>query len=359
MSLRSNIIWRIFMKRFLIFGLALMLIGAALFADDAKVMPARVGRLYIAPSFVMGNKAFDSDGDRVDTHIDMKFLNLGAALEFGLAKWVTAALQWTPGINVWSKFDTPTGAKIELKGMGDLFAGAKLQIMGSEAPVQTDAFRLAFAPGVKIPLPGPDYKKQAENMAAGKSFTPNNLDHHVLGAGLRSYFDILFGKSFFLNLYNEFIYYPVKGKFEKAGLEQYVGYATANGLLASLGSSVEGEVNYGYDLTFELEPAFTFNLSPKVQFNAGLPVNYKIVPGVKYSFTGTGPGGSSSVAALEDAFPDGEKSQLLTLRPGASIFFLGWALPMEFKLSYFYPVWGKNASANQTFSFQIRAYFKI
>jgi hypothetical protein len=42
-----------------------------------------------------------------------------------------------------------------------------------------------------------------------------------------------------------------------------------------------------------------------------------------------------------------------------SAFFVGWPLPMEFKLQYGLPLWGKNTRINNTITLQIRAYFRI
>ena len=346
------------MKRFLVLGLALLLLGSALFADDAIVMPARVGRLYLAPSYITGSQSFNNDGDRVDTDA-VTMLNLGAALEYGFTDWITGAVQWTPGYNIWSELDMDVPMNVDLKDMGDLFVGAKLQILGAAAPVRTNAFRLAFAPGVKIPLPGPDFEKQAVNMATGQDFTASKIDNHVLGAGLRSYFDIVLNNNFFLNLYNEFIYYPIKGDLKDAGLAQAATLAGVNAQLAAVGSSVSGEVDYGYDLTFEIEPVFTYDLSGGTRITAGLPVNFKTSPGASYSFSGSGPGGDQGVSTIEELLPDGDTSMLLIVKPGASIFFMGWALPMEFKLSYFAPIWGQNSPANHVFNFQWRLYFRI
>jgi hypothetical protein len=145
------------MKKILFFGLALLVLGSALFADDAKVMPMRVGRFYLAPSFIFGDKAFNKDGERVnnENNASVKALNLAMAVEYGVIDWITAAVQWVPGINIWSKMETDpalSSGGMDLFGVGDLFVGAKIQIIGSAAPVKTDNFRLALAAGVKIPL---------------------------------------------------------------------------------------------------------------------------------------------------------------------------------------------------------------
>jgi len=321
-----------------------------------------VGRLYLAPFYLFGDQAFDNDGSRVSTHAKLQMFNIGAAIEFGFTQWITAALQWTPGYNVWSDIDMTLphpNSSANISDMGDLFAGAKLQLVGSAAPFRSEAIRLAFAPGVKIPLPGPDYKKQVENLAKGNDVTVSGLDKHVLGVGLRSYFDFIVNENFFVNLYNEFIYYPVKGDLKDAGFTEYMTLNTVNAALAPMGSSVKGEVDYGFDCTFEIEPAFSMNIAPLIQFNAGLPVSYKVAPPKVYHFKGTGPAGAAGEGNMEVALPEGEMSHLLSVKPNASVFFMGWVLPVEFKLVYTAPLWGKNTQANNIINFQVRAYFKI
>ena len=393
------------MKKIMFIGLTLLLLGSALFADDAKVMPAMVGRFYLSPSYAFSNKAFDKDGDRVSSDT-LKALNLGAALEFGVIDWVTAAVQWLPGANVWSDVDTQvpnpkynplldppskanSSSSVNANGVADLFIGAKIQILGTAAPIKTDRFRLSFGPGIKVPLPGPDYKKQDDNAAKGDDVTAANIDTHVLGAGLRTYFDYIINDNFFINLYNETIFYPMKQDMKKAG---YIEYALVqameeiNGAGAGVGAPQltsgiydYGKVNYGYDLTFELEPVFNYNIAEGVVFGAGLPINYYTTPGVKYDTSFNKAKADNATATISGIDPttgavfgesvdeiagmlDGmkaEQTHLLTVRPNVSLFFMGWALPMEFKLSYFVPVWGKNESATNTINFQIRAYFKI
>ena len=69
------------MKKVLVLSMALVLLGSALFADDAKVMPARVGRLYLAPTFSFAPGEYDSDGDYQGFNGNVNVFNLGFALE--------------------------------------------------------------------------------------------------------------------------------------------------------------------------------------------------------------------------------------------------------------------------------------
>jgi len=365
------------MKKVLIFGLTLLLLGSALFAEDAKVMPMRMGRIYLAPSFAFGSKIFDDGGSRTDVGApEIMALNLGAALEFGAYNWITAAVQWAPGFNVWSDVEPPmplpinfppsplnpsdfSTSSVRSLDKGDIIIGAKMQILGDAGPLKSDRFRLALGPGIKVPLRGPDYKEQLANAVAGDLVTPANFDYHVFGFGLRTYFDYIINEYFFIGLYNEFLYYPQKKDLAKAGYSEYFILNSLNNMFLG-GAVLDGEVSYGYDLTFELEPSFSKMIVPgKVILNAGLPLTYKTTPGKSYEFSAKGVMADAALTQIKSLIEDGEQTHQLTLKPGASLFFIGWKVPFEFKLSYFAPLWGMNSGATHTVSLQIRMYFKI
>jgi hypothetical protein len=314
------------------------------FAEDAKTMPARMGRFYLAPSFSFANDAWDKDGDKVDLtdgNGAIKMFNLGFAVEYGIIDWITGAVQWAPGWNIWSDVDLvqnfgSLGNKeidANLKGFGDIFVGAKIQIVGAAAPVKSSALRFAIGPGIKIPLPGPDFAEESAKMpliAAGadETVTVGKLDRHVFGFGARTYFDYIINSMFSINAYNEFIYYPVKADGNKHGM----------------GTPANAEVEYGFDLTFELEPHFeTMLFDNSVQLHVGLPVNYKFTPDVK----------------IDGNTADDTATQVLALKPNASLFLVKLPLPLQFQLGYTLPLWGQSTNATNTIVLQIRAYFKI
>jgi len=336
------------MKRFLFFVFMFLLTGGAttgLFADHAKVLPKNVGRFYFAPTYQWGNKAFDGEGSRKSTEQSIEMFNIGLALEHGVTNWVTAALQWTPGNNIFSDIALGTPVSADLNDMGDLFVGAKIQIIGAQAPVRSEVKRFAFAVGFKAPLTsGPDFTKEYVKMTTGEDFTASKIDKHALGAAWRLYYDHLFTKKFYLNLYNETVVYIKKGDLKNYDM-------TAGGIINNLGGG--GKVNYGYDLTFEVDPNYTFEIAPKTDLEIHLPVNYKTTPTPEFDLYG---GAAGVIDVLETGATN---SRILTARPTVGIFFKGWALPIEFKLSYFAPVRGKNTNANNTINAQIRIYYKI
>jgi hypothetical protein len=324
------------MKKITALGILGLLCGSLfVFAEDAKTMPARMGRFYLAPSFSFANQTFDKDGDRQDTTDGkgaVKMFNLGLAVEYGIINWITGAIQWAPGWNAWSDVDRvfgPFSKDANLKGFGDIFVGAKIQIIGADAPVKNSTVRLALGPGVKIPLPGPDFVEEYAKVSPtnDEAVTVAKIDKHVFGFGARTYFDYIINDMFSINAYNEFIYYPIKAKGKNHGL----------------GTPADAKVAYGFDLTFEVEPHFDKAFGNGILFHAGLPVNYKMTPDVKIEGT---------------AQPD-SATHALALKPNASIFLTQLPLPLQFQLTYTAPLWGKSTNATNTLVLQIRAYFKI
>ncbi|MCL2063471.1 MAG: hypothetical protein FWG98_03735 [Candidatus Cloacimonetes bacterium] len=357
------------MRKIFLLGLTFLLLGAFLFADDAMVMPRRVGRFYLAPTFISANESFDRDGNR-NKMDSMSMFNLGAALEHGVNDWITFALQWAPGMNFWSDFDMKlqnpmtgelSASQIKLEDMGDLVVGAKIQFVGRNAPKRSEKVRLAFAPGIWVPLTtGPDFEKQQENLINGADATLGTLDNHVLGLGLRSYLDYIFNEHFFVNFYNEISYYPIRQEVQKTGYQQFATLQGLNAAFANFGTEIEGLTNHVYDLTFEIEPRYTRHIVQGTVLEIGLPVTYKTVPEIEYSFGATGPAADMAVDAAKNAFLGmSERSQLLAVNPGIAIFFMNWTMPIQFKLTYSVPVWGENTSANNVLGMQARFYYRI
>ena len=117
------------------------------------------------------------------------------------------------------------------------------------------------------------------------------------------------------------------------------------------------DVDYGYDLTFELEPVFTMPLAQGVSFSAGLPVNYKMTPGRKYDYSL--PPALAGFASNVDGFLIEESTSFLSLKPNLSVFLTSLPLPTELKVQYAVPLWGQNERATNSLTLQVKLYFKI
>jgi hypothetical protein len=385
------------MKKLLTVSLILLTLGSMAFAEDAKVMPMMVGRVYFAPTFAFALGGYDNGGSYKSLGSgegSLKALNLGFALEYGVINWITAALQWAPGWTVWSDVDKEvpytknmatntlvnSDSSVNGNGPADIFLGAKIQIIGEKALVKSTMFRFAVGPGVKIPLPATDMNEQLENAAKDDDVTAANGDYHVFGTGVRIYFDYIINEHFFINLYNETLFYPVKGDLRNSNYAEYAPI----GIPASMINTLSGgqlnyepdvDVNYGYDLSFEAEGVYTTPLAQGITLSAGLPVNYKFTPGHKYSvdypevpaalvagLSGATGGAISSADAVRGMFviEDQDPTHLLTVKPNVSVFITKTPMPLEFKLTYAAPVWGKNIEqARHSVSLQARLYFAL
>jgi len=320
------------MRKLLVF-LLLAAIAIPIFADDALVLPAGVLRLYVVPVYAMADKMYDNDGKAQDISfgpsVTAKFsiFNLGFAAEYGVTDWMSAALQWTPGWYAWSQVKTTPSstANYNVNGFDDLFAGAKIQIVGEKGLVENKQFRFAVAPGIKIPLPDVDWEQQQKDFFTGKDATVTSLGKHALGIGARGYFDYVIDEMFFVNLYTEYIYL-----FERKNVE------------ADL-SATKMDINWGYELTFEIEPHFQAMIADGIQFGAGLPLTYKATPDEK----------------INGVDQTDTNTMLLSIRPNVSVFFLKSPIPIEAKLQYSLPIMGKNTFNISALDLELRAYLKF
>jgi hypothetical protein len=360
-------------------SLCFVLPVSSAFTEEAKVMPKQVGRFYVAPTLAFASGAFDEDGKYEaygSGEGSLQAFNLGFVLEYGINDWVSGAIQWAPGVTVWSDVDTSIGNPnigntddINANGMADLFLGAKVQLAGEKAPIKSSLFRFCIAPGVKIPMPGPNYREQAGNIANGDPVTAANQDKHVLGVGFRSYFDYLVNERFTVNLYCEFLGYPLKGGMKSAGMQEYIVASGIDSFRAQSSAFAQylsyGEVDYGYDLTFEIEPAYSFPLAQGITFTAGLPVNYKTSPGKKYDIqiddmlkSDPNPVISGTANALAAASDDEGTTGIFSIKPQVTVFFTNFKLPTEFRLTYTAPLAGLRQRATHSVTLQTRFYFR-
>jgi len=389
------------MKKILMLSLALTILAPAVFADDAMVMPAGVGRFYIAPNFSFapgsfGNEAnwvWDLDRER-EFDGNVQVFNLGFALEYGINSWITAAVQWVPGWTPWSNIEPASGfANSNTNGVGDIFAGAKFQLVGANAPVQSDIVRFAISAGAIIPLPGADFDEEFSNVMAGNEATLSNMDRHVFGAGARFHYDFIINDRWFINLFNETRFYPFRGDLNRhsptmaglpmgifqqvfagvyaaeiAGGANHADASTAANVAATAArggaitglANATGEVNYRYQLTFEIEPVFSTFIADGIRFTAGLPLTYRFTPAPEFSVTGITETLSGLGISLEDTLLGAlatNDSHILSISPSVSVFFMSLPLPLEFKIHHTLPIRGRNTNATHTTVFQIRAYF--
>ncbi len=316
------------MKKFLVLLLVLAALAPA-FADDAKVLPKGVFRL----SFVFARNSYDQnyngDGELVANPAgEVAALALGTAIEFGVSDQITAAVQWTPAWVFSSSLENVANANAN--GLADLFVGAKIQIMGANGYIPNETFRLSFAPGVLIPLDNPDWDAEVANAIGGDEFKISSPSIQALGLGFRAYFDWVLSKMFFLNFYNQTIFYmPVTKSAFVPGAPPTV--------------APEMEYKYGYKLTFEAEPHFDYSFSDKVSVSVGVPVTFTMGPQLEID-------GTPSATNPE--------YYILSASPSASVFVMAF-MPFEFKAGYTLPILGQSTSAPSTLVLQLKTFLKF
>jgi hypothetical protein len=333
------------MKRIVV-GVLLLVLAVAVFADDALVLPKGVLRTYLTGAYAFASQEWDDTGEKVELSLSgfdsLNAINLGGAVEFGVIDWISAAVQWAPGWNVWSATEngTPPYDKLQVNGPYNIFAGAKIQVIGPKAPVASEKIRLAAAAGAKIPVNAPDAAYWADQFAAGlggggTDWVSSYNDKPLWGLGARGYFDYVPNKMFYFNLYSEFIYYLGTAKRDTLSVADWAA--------VNVGPAPNSDVTLGYDLTLEAEPHFQVMFGDSLQLGAGLPVTFTMSPEIKYD---------------EVAQADTD-SYLLSVSPNVSLFLIGIRPPIEFKLGYTLPLVGKNANATNMLVLQLKIYLRF
>lgn len=297
-------------------------------ADDALVLPEGVVRTRIIPSLSTFDEGFDADGERQDSD-KVSLTTLSLALEYGVTDWLTAGVQWAPGLVIDSEIDGFDGAT--LNGAYDLFAGAKVLLLGeSGLAASSDKFRFAVTPGIKIPLSSYDVDEQIENFQRGEDFKPGRTDRGALGFGSRFALDYQVTPNFYFNLYNQSTFF----------MEATQDYDAS---LALFGQPVNDvDVQYAPELIFEGEPYYSLSLAKGVELGFGLPLTYTTSGETEIDGEG-----------LDDA------TTSLELGPYASVFFTDWALPMQFELGYSTTLAGENTPAVNTVSLQVKNFLRF
>lgn len=312
-------------------GIATLVLAGAVFpalADDALVLPEGVMRTRIIPALSSFDERFDKDGERQDTNVGkVSLTTLSLALEYGVTDWLTAGLQWAPGVVVAS--DVENSENITLNGVNDLFAGAKLQLLGKTGLSANDNIRFAVTPGIKIPLSSYDADKELNNAFSGDEFSLSRTDRGAVGLGARLALDYQLTPNFYVNLYNQSILFLETNQDYEIDLQ--------NGVALS-----DVDVKYAPELIFEGEPYYSLSAGKGIELGFGLPLTYTTVGDTEIN-------GQS----LDDAFTS------LEFGPYASVFFTNWVLPMEFELGYSTTLAGENTPAVNTVSLQVKNFVKF
>ena len=338
------------MKKRLAFSLALVIVILAalpLAADDGSVLPAGVFRARAVPVYAWVPGSYDNGGTYSATSAGtITVPDLGFALEYGITDWITAGLQWAPGVNIGSSIPMAGGAAAgNLDGPANLFAGVMVQIVGPKAPVVSDVVRVSVAPGVKIPLAGSvDYAAQFQNYMTGKAFIAEYPDIETLGIGGRAWLDYIINKSFFLDVYMQFIDYPGTVALKDSSL---TGYGTYAGF-AQNGIAFNPSVNYGYTLRFEIDPHYNTDIADGINLAVNCAFRYDGTPAETWSQSSPVPGYAPSPS-----------STFFSANPSLDVFFYKSPVPFELDLDYGQPIAGTNTTQDYSIDMQIKVYFKF
>jgi len=223
------------MRKLLLIFVIGILTSAAIFGEEASVLPERQLRLGM-----LWNSGFYEDGG---------YFNKGYTAEYGFSNWINLQLFWNSMLKLHPDF-----------GTGSIFFGVKGFILGKDAIIS--AFRI-FEDGKLVPVDD----KLRVSAAFGILVPPSDdsrpdltgQDQMLWGSSVRLYGDFIVNKYFYFNAYYEWIFYPPQYENNPA----YYG----------------DWVRHYHDYTFELEahgeiPLEKHNMALKF----GVPVRFFCAP---------------------------------------------------------------------------------
>ena len=230
---------------------ALLLLAAAAFRPSAQALTAEPGSLQwrLQTGYSFANRV---EGDRAA----WRALSVGAAVELGLGEGLSLEVEWLPGYSLWSSLDYPDAAGFpnddaNRSGAHDLWAAARIQI------ARTRGLALVVAPGLVVPLRGPDWSRERARALDGKRYVFEAPDRHAIGIGARADFETPLGRAFGLG-----------------GSVRYVRFLEHEAASFDDPES-EAIVDHGYELTGTLEPHGTADMG-RTLYRAGLKATHVI-----------------------------------------------------------------------------------
>lgn len=332
-----------------LFGIFLFLtfFSLPLLADDALVLPAHAWRFYLIPAWTSVKANFDAAGERQAIASGagrMAAFNLGYAIEYGINRWLTTGIQWSPGTTLSSALDFPAGDaqhrdKARLNDAFDARAGFKLQLLGSPAKdpkrvtgvFQNKNVRLALGLGIKFPLIAIDWDREAANFFKNEPYLAQAADKHLVAPMVSLHADYVFIRDsqgeLFINFYSQYVPYLSRGRYNKTSLGRYLNPALA-----------DVEIDYGYDFLVEVEPRFDrWVIARTLRIGFYLPLRYKTAPATEL-----------------DGVEQNNSSYSIFVFPTLDLFWLLPKFPIELKIGYQYNLAGKNSPQAHTLAIILR-----
>ncbi|MDR1147193.1 MAG: hypothetical protein LBK66_01030 [Spirochaetaceae bacterium] len=300
------------MKRSITLIVFAVLGGTFIFGEDARLPAVKTGRSTTSFGISFLPQMWDDGGDKEDipkAHV----ITAGERIEYSFTGCLSGVFDWFPGENVLSS--TEDSKSPAANGSHDPALGVRFQIIGLNAPVKQERFRLTVAPQVIFPFP-------SINLPFWKVGMDDKRGNNAWGFGGGVSFDTDLTKQFFLNFHGEFFSYPIEN---------------------------EAKVKHGWGAAFEIEPHFETHFTGGTGLRIGLPVRFAFAPEKKINGLGNG---------LDSYF--------LSASPMAAVYFDniiparfsgGEPSPLELSLQYSLPVLGKNTAALHAVTLGITTFF--
>jgi hypothetical protein len=174
-------------------------------------------------------------------------------------------------------------------------------------------------------MPGVNWDDQAARQAAGQDFTILSLAKHAYGYGARLSFDYYLMSFFFFDIFGEYIHYSPLSSAQ-----------TAPGVTPA-------SINWGDQITFELEPRVEFLLFDAVRISGGIPIAFK----------------TYNALTMNGAIQIGTLSQVLIVEPNVSVRLQKTFIPLELKFSYSLPIDAADLPLINSLTLEVKADFAL
>jgi hypothetical protein len=263
-----------------------IILTAAVYAEDATAVPAKTLRFGADTTVGFVREGWDGDGKKTEMP-DAVIVSTKLKAAYGFSGWFSAVFDWSPGVTDADLTgidigDDGNGPEEIYEGLGDFRLKGPFQIIGDNALLSSRRFRMRVAPGVVIPFPGIDDK--------------DALGNHAWGAGGDVSFDALITDDFFVNMYSEVYFFPVRN---------------------------ESETNNKWEFSLEAGPRYTVTVGT-ARLAFALPVHWAFAD-----------------RNDKNVLIDGISAHLLTLRPSVALQ-LTRPFKVNIEIEYTCPLYGKN-----------------
>jgi hypothetical protein len=276
-----------------------------IYAEDAITLPAGTLRVDADASTGFVREGWDGDSRKADAP-DATIIGAALGISYGFTDWFTLVLDWAPGVTDTDLSDIDFGNDGDgegeiYEGLSDFLLKAQFLIIGNNAPVSSERFRMRLAPGMVIPFPGIDDK--------------DSLGNHTWGLGGDVSFDTLVTDNFFVNVFSEAYWFPAP-------------------------ADNKSKTNNEWEIALEAGPHYSVTFG-SVRLGFALPLNWKVSP-----------------ENAKGIVVDGVSSHLLTPRPGLELK-LTHPFAVDIGIEYTLPLYGKNDYAVHTITIKAPVYFNF